>query len=351
MKTGFVAELRSVALILALMVAWVAGPVSAGAEEGKKIVYNGSGGFLEKVIKKVFTDPFEKETGIKVVMTAPVNFAKLKAMCESGNLEWDLTELRAEHVVRGKELGYLAEIDYQVIDKSDFLEGLAHSHAVPAAFYSTVLAYNTKKFPAGKEPKSWADFWDVKNFPGPRSLPNFPWTLELALLADGVPADKLYPLDEKRAWKSLDKIKPHISVWWTMPAKPAQLLTDGEVDLTASFNGRITEIQREGAPVAIQWNQQILLLSYNAVVKGSKNRDAVMKFLAFILKPEAQAEFVKMIPYPGPSKSMFKYLPPELTKHLPTNPEYYRMAVHRDYAFWVKNEERLLEEWNAWMLK
>ncbi len=338
------------ALAIAVAV-WVLYPAASEADEQKQIVWNSSGGIVEKVAKMVFADPFEKETGIKVVFTAPVNFAKLKAMCESGNTEWDITELGPEDMIRGKERGYLEPIDYDIIDQTDFLPGLAYSHAVPAAFYSTVLAYNTKKFPPGNEPKSWADFWDVKKFPGPRSLPNYPYTMEIALLADGVPPDKLYPLDEERAWRSLDRIKEHVSVWWTMPAKPAQLLADGEVDLAAAFNGRITGIQKEGVPVAIQWNQQILLLAYNGVVKGTKKKDMAMRFLAFTLQPERQAAWVKMIPYPGPSKKMFDLLSPELSRTLPTYPEYYKHSVRRDYGYWVANEERLMEEWNAWMLK
>lgn len=339
---------KSVLIVIAVALAC---PLAAGADEQKQIVWNSSGGIVEKVARMVFADPFEKETGIKVVFTAPVNFAKLKAMCESGNIEWDITELGPEDMIRGKERGYLEPVDYSIIHKEDFLPGLAHSHAVPAAFYSTVLAYNTRKFPPGKEPKSWADFWDVEKFPGPRSLPNYPYTLEIALLADGVPPERLYPLDEERAWKSLDKIKEHVSVWWTMPAKPAQLLADGEVDLAAAFNGRITGIQREGVPVAIQWNQQVLLLAYNGVVKGTKKKDMAMRFLAFTLQPERQAAWVKMIPYPGPSKTMFEHLSPELSKTLPTYPEYYARSVKRDYAYWVAHEERLMEEWNAWMLK
>ena len=343
------------ALVFAVMVVSISimsmYPCLASAEEGKTLVVNSSGGIVEKVAKQVFAQPYEQKTGTKITFTAPVNFAKLKAMVESGNIEWDITELGPEDMIRGKERGYLEPIDYGVVDKSDFLPGLAFSHAVPAAFFSTVLAYNTQKFPAGKTPQSWADFWNVKKFPGPRSLPNYPYTLEIALLADGVPPDKVYPLDEQRAWKSLDKIKEYVSVWWTMPAKPAQLLADGEVDMAAAFNGRITGIQKEGAPVAIQWNQQVLLVAYNAVVKGAKNKAEAMKYLAYMMQPELQAAWVKIIPYPGPSKSMFDHLPAELSKNLPTNPEYYKLSLKRDYAYWVKHEERLMEEWNAWMLK
>ena len=37
-------------------------------------------------------------------------------------------------------------------------------------------------------------------------------------MADGVPWDKVYPMDIDRAFKSLDRIKPHVDVWWTSGA-------------------------------------------------------------------------------------------------------------------------------------
>src|SRR5438309_6091061 len=54
-------------------------------------------------------------------------------------------------------------------------------------------------FPAGKRPTTWAEFWDAKKFPGPRTLRAGVYgtgAYEEALLADGVPMDKLYPMDE-----------------------------------------------------------------------------------------------------------------------------------------------------------
>ena len=50
---------------------------------------------------------------------------------------------------------------------------------------AAVLTYNTARLPNGRT--SWADFWDVVKYPGKRGLKYAPeWTLEVALLADGV---------------------------------------------------------------------------------------------------------------------------------------------------------------------
>ena len=85
----------------------------------------------------------------------------------------------------------------------------------------------------------------MEKFPGRRSLRKNPIdTLEQALLADGVPLDKLYPLDVDRAFKSLDKIKPHVEVWWTGGAQSTQLLQSGEVDMITGWNARLASGDR-----------------------------------------------------------------------------------------------------------
>jgi len=58
-------------------------------------------------------------------------------------------------------------------------------------------------------------------------------TIEEALLADGVAKDKLYPLDIDRAFRSLDKIKKDVAVWWTGGAQTSQMLKTGEVDMSS----------------------------------------------------------------------------------------------------------------------
>ena len=70
-------------------------------------------------------------------------------------------------------------------------------------------------------------------FPGKRGLKKEPnVNLEWALLADGVPPEKVYevlgtPQGLERAFKKLDTIKGSI-VWWQAGAQAPQLLADGE---------------------------------------------------------------------------------------------------------------------------
>jgi putative spermidine/putrescine transport system substrate-binding protein len=208
----------SSAALIAASAVFAAGAASAASCPGNKpesIVVNASGGSMAASMRKAFSDDFEKLFGIKVVDTSPTNFGKLKAMVQSKNVEWTLTEIGGQDILAAVEQGLLEKVDPKIVDRSGFPDNdknLEYWFAKSA--YSTVLAYSTKAFPK-THPMTWAEFWDTKKFPGPRSLRNHPVdNLEYALLADGVSPDKLYPIDVDRAFKKLDEIAPSISVWW-----------------------------------------------------------------------------------------------------------------------------------------
>ena len=94
---------------------------------------------------------------------------------------------------------------------------------------------------------SFADFFDLQNFPGKRGVYNYVsgGLPEIALVADGVAPDALYPLDMDRAYKKMDTIKDQM-VWWDTGAQSAQLLADGEVSMGMSWNGRLSEANEGG---------------------------------------------------------------------------------------------------------
>ncbi|MFX7784760.1 extracellular solute-binding protein, partial [Acinetobacter baumannii] len=74
-------------------------------------------------------------------------------------------------------------------------------------------------------------------------------TLEAALIADGVPMDQLYPLDLDRAFKKLDQIKSHISLWWTTGAQSVDVIASGEVDMGVAWDSRVSASRLAGQPV------------------------------------------------------------------------------------------------------
>lgn len=334
--------LVSIVAILTTLTASAQGP----------LVVTSWGGAYQDGQRKAHFEGFTKATGIKIVEASPTDYGKLKAMVMSQNVEWDVVDVDLDFVIRAGRQGLLEKLDYAKmgLDTRDFLPGTVHDHGIGNMFYSTILAWNTKKITAGTAPTGWKDFWDVKKFPGPRSLYKSPLgTLEAALLADGVPIDKLYPLDVDRAFRSLDRIKPYVTVWWDTGAKAAQLVTDGEVVMTSSWNGRIQEVIRQGAPVGFTWNGGALGGDAWVIPKGAKNRDLAMKFIAFAQTAKQQAELTKYYPVGPTNTKAFAFVDPKVD--LPTTPKNRSVQLIVDVTWWVDNFDKVNERFTAWLLK
>ncbi len=140
--------------------------------------------------------------------------------------------------------------------------------------WSTALAYNADKLKTA--PTGWADFWDVKKFPGKRAMRKGARynTRISALMADGVPPKDVYKVlateegPEDRAFKKLDELKPYIQ-WWEAGAQPPQILVAGDV-------GDVHRVQRpyrcrakwKVKNLKVVWNGSIYDLDYWAIPKG-----------------------------------------------------------------------------------
>ncbi|HEX6369806.1 MAG TPA: ABC transporter substrate-binding protein [Longimicrobium sp.] len=325
------------------------------AGPAKELVVVSYGGAFQEAQRKAFFEPFERATGIKIIeATWSGEYAKLKTMVESGNVTWDLvTAAEGSIITRGVNDGILERIDYRGIDRQAFYPEALTDYSVGMCYFSTVMAYNRNDYPEGTaRPQSWADFWDTRRFPGPRSLRNDPrTTLEFALLADGVPSENLYPLDVDRAFRSLDRIRPSVSVWWTTGSQPPQLLASGEVKLSSVFNGRIwTAAMQDKVPLAVEWNGGALDLDSWIIPKGAKNRDAALALIRFTSRPEVQAELTRYINYGPTLRQAYDRLPPATRAVLPSSPENRARSFLFNREWWAQNESAVLERWTQWQL-
>lgn len=316
-----------------------------------QIVVNASGGVMEDSMRRNFSVPFEERFGIRVVHTSPVDVGKLRAMVEVGNIEWTVTELGGQEAILAERMGLLEKLDFDIIDLSEFPDAAKRSeYWFSRSTYATVMGYSKKAFPE-RHPMSWAEFWDVEAFPGPRSLRNHPVdNLEYALLADGVAPEDLYPLDVDRAFAKLDEIAPHVAVWWTSGQQPAQLLLDEEVVLASGWNGRFFTLMRDGADVDIEWSGGAAKLSAFAIPKGAPDQYWGQKYLSVMTEAELQAKYANEIGYPGLNVNVHRYVDPDLAPHLPTNPANLERMFWTDDGWWADNGPEMAERWNRWQL-
>jgi putative spermidine/putrescine transport system substrate-binding protein len=317
-------------------------PYVARAQDNVLYV-NTWGGPWEEAARANLFDPFTAETGIEIRTVSPVSFAKLAQQVETGIYEFDVTTLGGAELVRANQAGIIEAWPEAPYEGGLYENGIA-SHA-----FATVIAYRTDKFPQSG-PQNWADFWDVERFPGSRSLQRYPArVLPLALLADGVAVEDLYPLDIDRAFASLDRIKDHVLVWWTAGAQSTQILRDGEVDLIGIWHGRFFEAEEAGAPVAMTWNQGQVDRAYWVVAKGTPNAETARKFIAFATSPEPLAGFASQADYGPLNPAANEFVSAEDAERMPTSPDNYPQVFEQDIANLGGDPSEISQRFEEWL--
>src|SRR5262249_35156311 len=86
-------KIRYAAVLIGCVSAGLAGPSALKAEDQITITFTGSGGALQEAETKYYFEPYLKlQPNIKIQQDSPINYAKLQAMVEAGNVTWDLAE-------------------------------------------------------------------------------------------------------------------------------------------------------------------------------------------------------------------------------------------------------------------
>lgn len=328
--------------------------LSAGGASAEQITFVSQGGAYQEAQTKAILDPVAELLGITINQdSAPDAWPVIKTQTATGKPIWDVVDTPTQDCVRGGQQGMIEPLDFSKLPNvADMPAEYKSPYSVAYEFYSSVLAYNKDKF-GDTPPQTWADFWDVEKFPGTRALRNHPLaTLEAALLADDVLADELYPLDVDRAFRKLEEIKPHVTVWWTSGAQSAQLLADGEVDMEMAWNGRVTAVAKEGAPVGYTFNEGFLQYTSLCILKDAPNLDTAMKFINAALKPDIQANFPAYIDYGPGNPEAYKTgkISPERAAEMPSSPENAAKQVLVSDEWWSSPEgEETRKRWASFI--
>jgi putative spermidine/putrescine transport system substrate-binding protein len=310
------------------------------------------GGTYNEGLEKTIGIPFTEATGIKVIFTTRPSSAQMLAQVKSGNIEWDIVDCESRMYARGVKDGIFEPVDLSMINVNDFEQGAVGRYGVGLNYFSLMIAHNTEKWPAGKGPKSMKDLWDVKRFPGPRTMPYSAFrTLEAALLADGVPRDKLYPLDVERAFRKMTELKPSIRVFWKSGGDTQTIMRQKEADLGFVPGGRMMVLAEQGVPVTWEWGDQVIVLDLWAMLKGTKNKAAAMKFIAFSSEPKRQAAFAEYVNYGPANKKAYAHIAKEKAMLMPTYPEHFAKGIVTNAEWWAEHEEEIERRWEAWKMK
>ncbi len=329
---------------------------SPARAEGKRIVVRDDGGIYTKAYGAVFYRPFTEATGIQVVAVQAnaEPTAQIKSMVDTKSYTWDMAKISwpAIALLTAGSKSYLEKHGLEAdLVVAKIPAQYQNPYGVATNVYSTVLAYRTDAFKGRKAPSSWADLWNVKDFPGRRAIRKHPFdTIEQSLMASGVPTGSVYPCDLGKAFAALDRIKPSADVFWTSGAQCEQLLTSGEVDLLPTWVSRAQGAQLAGAPVEIVWNQGIWGADNWSILAGTPNADACRAFIKFASDPKRMAQLVEYFPAGLTQPEAFDMVKPEVAKNCPTYPDNIKNGLKIDAKYWLDNQAAVIERFNAWVL-
>ena len=346
----------------------VAATTFVSAATADPLVLTTWGGSYAQAQKRGLVDPWSQQTNIQVIIEDfNGSLAPVKSQVDTGLVTWDVVDLDLNDMITACDQGLLETLDDSVLlpapdgtlATEDFFANSATPCSVATGMSSHIFAYDTRRF-GDKVPQTWADFWDVEQFPGKRGLRKRSIAaLQFALIADGVdPAEVTSVLDTdaglERAFAKLDQLKPHI-IWWSAGAQPAQLLADGEVSMSMAYHGRMfTAIEGDHQPFKIVWHGQIYSFTQLAIPKGAKNREAAIQFLSWASSTEGMKSFSR---YYSISPARHSALDPTLTYATDSSIKMidYWPAAHmesagqRDVEWWADHFEEIEQRFQTWL--
>lgn len=317
---------------------------SAAAQAQNTVTFTGWGGVTQDaVVKNLFAGA--DKLGIRVKADLSGAWPGIKAHLLSGAPGWDLTEIGFARCEQAAQAKTLLPIDYSIVDKSAVSEKLALPNYIGLYTFSYGITYQKKKY-GDNGPKTWADFYDVKRFPGRRSMIGEGlYAFESALIADGVPPQDVYkvlkaPGGVDRAFKKLAEIKPHVAVWWRSTGQAMQAVRDGEVDMAIFANGRVMALVKDGIDVAFEWNQAFIDTECLMLPKNAANPKGAFQLINLALEPKNQARFAAAIGYGPVNLKAYDtgILTPEQVAWLPTAPGNIGKQVAVDQTWYASRE-------------
>lgn len=310
-----------------------------------------------------FVRPYEEKNDVHVnVVGYNGGIHEIRDQVESANVTWDVVDLTQADSLRACEEGLLERIgDIDLPDgidgssaRDDFVEGALNPCGVGVIVWATAFAYDRGTYDL-VQPKSIADFFDTKRFPGKRAIRNDPTVImEWALMADGVPREQIYatletPAGVQRALKKMEAIKPGLQLWQT-GRQPVRLLQSGEVTMSMVWatTGAVASQEPESNFEMI-WDGRVIELDLFGIPKGSRYKTEAIDFIRYASSSDSLANMASYLPNGPTRKSSLALMSDELLKQIPNGPAYEdKLSILSDADWWSRNHAALEEAFRAW---
>ena len=312
--------------------------------QAKEIVLVNWGGDAIDYFTRAWAQPYEESSGAKVIVDGSgPSQGKIRAMVESGAVAWDVCDSGGGSSIQLGQENLVREIDYSIVDRKKLLPGMDFKWGQTNYIYSFVLAYDKDEY-GDNPPKNWADFFNLKEFPGPRALrKDVLGHIEIALMGAGLAREEVYPLTPAKEKLAFDTIKSILdeTIFWSSGAESQQFMRNREVVMGCFWNTRVKVIHEEtGGVWDWTWQDAIVLPGAWVVPRNNPAGDAVWPFLASTQIPERQVLLFELFGNAPANPEAAALVPPELQRFNATDPENYAKQLPVDSEWYGNNVAR-----------
>ncbi|GAM54570.1 ABC transporter [Vibrio ishigakensis] len=289
---------------------------SSLAQDKELYFYNWS----EYIPNEVLRD-FTKETGIKVIYSTYESNESMYAKLKTQGGGYDLIVPSTYYVSKMRKEGMLQKIDHSKLEHfagldPNFLNKSfdpSNDYSIPYIWGATGIGVNTDMLDKNEFTK-WDDLWDQKWEGQLMLMDDSREVFHIALTKLGYSPNTTNPDEIKAAYEELKKLMPNVLVFNSdFPANP---YLAGEVSAGMLWNGSAYAARQEGANIEIVWPEKgaVFWMDSLAIPANAQNKEAALKMIDFLLRPENAAKIAVEIGYPTPVKTAYPLLPKEFVE-------------------------------------
>lgn len=325
---------------------------SGGSSSGKtQLTFVGYGGSGQDGEITAWQKPYTAANpDVTFLNTSPATVAQVQAQVDSGNIQWDVVNV-APYAAEQDCGTIFAKLSTPELNPKDFPAGAIGPCYVGNFTNGAVLGYNTKDFPnPATAPKSLADYFDTKDFPGKRGVQTQLQNgmLEYAELASGVKPSQLYPIDVNKALSKWDTIRSD-TLFEPNDGALEQVVASNQVSMFLLDASRFLDLLNQGSPIKPIWQYTVAGPNAFAVPKGDPKLAAAEKFIEAAVQPGPAGEIAELDGV-APVNLLAK---PQLSKNAQEVDLYGKentgTVIMQDVSWYAKNNNSVTTVLNNWL--
>ncbi|MFQ3623212.1 MAG: extracellular solute-binding protein [Acetobacteraceae bacterium] len=315
-------------------------PRGARAQAAREITMVNWGGIANQAFGRFYGEPFMAENpGWRVVQdSSGPSLGRIRSMVESGRVTWDLCDSSGSSSIQLGALNLVDRIDYGIVPRDVVIDpAFALEFGAAPYSFSTVLVYDRTKVP--EPPKGWADFWDLRRFPGRRLLRRDALgSLDAAMMSLGRTREALYPIDVRAAIARVRELRRDL-VFWASGSESENIMRTGEAVMGLLWHTRAKVLHEETqGRITWTWDQGILQQGIFVIPRGNPAGEMAQRLLASMLsRPDQQVGLLQFLGNGPTHREAAARVPEAFRIFNPTDPANAARQIVIGTAWWGEN--------------